>query len=100
MPAWAYAAVTASIATSAVAIAGDEERRGAVYKLLWDDGFKRAMTLVICTAATLLLTFGDTRTRRAAEKALVAFFIAVLAEAHMSFAPFFLVLAVSFLLAT
>lgn len=100
MSAWAYAVVVGSVAASAAFIVGDAARRDAVYTLLWDGAFERAMTLVIGVLAALLLTLGDAPLRRAAEKGLTAFFIAICAEAHFSFTPFFLVLAVSFLINT
>ena len=98
--AFAYAGVLSSLSLSGIYILGDEERRNKIYSLTWDTALKRGMTICILAVACVLIMYGDAQTRQAAERGLIAFLIALLAEAHMTFAPFWLILAVSFIIAS
>ena len=99
MSALVYTAAGAALAISGGIVLCKKEKRDSVYRILWDDNLKRLFTLLTLAAATLMLVFGSDKVRTAAEKGLVAFLIVILAEAKLTFAPFWLILAVSFLIA-
>lgn len=97
---FAYAGILSSLFVSGMYVLGDGDRRSRVYYLTWDSFSKRAMTVSIFAVACALIVWGDARTKLAAEKGLIAFLIALLAEAHMTFAPFWIIMAVSFIIAS
>ena len=65
-----YVAVGASVVISGTLIIGIEEKRDAVYHILWDSSAKRLSTISVLAATALLITMGDADVKIATEKGL------------------------------